>query len=140
MSNFDSTVRRGRGLAALIASLLLAVAVLGISAQPAGAVAALYAEVAEEMATEYAEELCREDKPECYWGFGYRCRQQGKFQATCWAVMKYRTTDETESWECKRHIRYTAEKRPYYKHKKVVKHRKFLGPWTCGPHEKEEVY
>jgi hypothetical protein len=140
MSYFDNPVRGGCGLGVLISTLLLAVAALGISAQPAGAVAALYAEVAEVMATEYAEQVCRQDKPECYWGFGSRCRQQGKLQVTCWAMTRYETEDESEYWGCERRIRYTAEKRPYYTHKRVVKHRKFLGPWACETHHKTKDY
>jgi hypothetical protein len=134
MGRFDTIGRKGRGLGVLISTLLVTLAAGGISARPAGAVAALYAEVAQEMTTEYAEEACRQDKPDCYWGFGTRCRQQGKFQATCWAVTKYETEDESEFWGCERQIRYTAEKRPYYKHKRVVKHREFLGPWACETH------
>lgn len=90
----------------------------------AGAVAALYAEVAEELAREYAEASCRQDKPGCDWGYGSRCRQQGKFQVTCWATIKDYATEPTpglrELWQCHRRIRYTAEKRPYFKHKRVV--------------------
>jgi uncharacterized membrane protein len=133
MSWFDNRGRRGR-LGLLLATVLLAITAVGIFAQSAGAVAALYAEVAQEMTTEYAEAVCRQDKPECYWGFGSRCRQQGKFQATCWAVTKYETADESEFWGCERQIRYTAEKRPYYEHKRVIKHRQFLGRWVCETH------
>jgi uncharacterized membrane protein len=140
MSSFDIPVRGARCLGVLLSTLLLAVAALSISASPAGAVAALYAEVAEEMTTEYAEAVCRQDQPDCYWGFGDRCRQQGKFQATCWAVTKFETEDESEYWGCRRHIRYTAEKRPYYQHKRVVKQRKFLGPWVCETHHVSKDY
>jgi hypothetical protein len=140
MTFLDHTVRRSRVLVALLSTLLVAVAVLGVSAQQAGAVAALNSDVAEEMAAEYAEQVCAEDRPECYWGLGTRCRQQGRFQVTCWAETRYRSVDETEMWGCKRHVRYTAEKRPYYKRKKLVKHRKFLGPWTCTAHRKVKQY
>jgi hypothetical protein len=140
MSVFDNTGRTGRGLGVLISTLLLAVTAVGVFAPPAGAVAALYAEVGEEMATGYAEEVCRQDKPDCYWGFGTRCRQQGKFQVTCLAVTKYETEDESEHWGCERRIRYTAERRPYHKHKRVIKHRKLLGPWVCEPHHISKDY
>jgi hypothetical protein len=140
MGCLRTTGRKARGLGVLISTLLLAVTAVGTFAEPAGAVAVLYAEVAQEMTTEYAEEACRQDKPDCYWGFGSRCRQQGKFQATCWAVTKYETEDESESWGCERQVRYTAEKRPYYRHKRVVKHRKFLGPWVCEPHHLSKDY
>jgi hypothetical protein len=92
------------------------------------------------MAGEYAEEVCGQNRPECEWGYGARCRQQGKFQVTCWAVTKYESVDETEYWDCKRQIRYSAEKRPYYKHKRVVQHREFLGPWICETHHKVKDY
>lgn len=128
-----------RGPTALLATMLLAALALGITAPTAGAVAALYSEVAEEMASEYAEASCRQDKPDCDWGYGGRCRQQGKFQVTCWAIKDYETEPSEglrELWECERGVRYTAEKRPYYKHKRVVKHRQFLGPWACKkPHK-----
>jgi len=140
MSRFDNIGRKARNLGVLISTLLLAFTAVGTFSPPAGAVAALYAEVAEEMATEYAEAVCRQEKPDCDWGYGTRCRQQGKFQVTCWAVTNYETEDESEYWGCKRQIRYTAEKRPYYKHKRVVKHRKFLGPWVCEPHHISKDY
>lgn len=127
----------------LIATLLAAILALGVLAPRAGAVAALNTDVAEEMANEYAEAECRKDKPDCYWGLAERCRQQGKFQVTCWAVKDYEVEPSDgfrELWKCKRPIRYTAEKRPYFKHKRVVKHRKFLGPWTCGAHDKVRDY
>src|SRR5689334_9969686 len=98
MGRFEAIGRKGRGLAVMISTLLLAVPAVGIFAPPAGAVAALYAEVAQEITTEYAEGVCRQEKPDCYWGFGSRCRQQGKFQVTCWAVTKYETADESEFW------------------------------------------
>jgi hypothetical protein len=132
-----------RGPAALLATLLLSVLVLGVAAPQAGAVAALYSEVAEEMASEYAEASCRQDKPDCDWGYGSRCRQQGKFQVTCWAIEDYEIEPSEglrELWQCKRHIRYTAEKRPYFKHKRVVKHRQFLAPWSCEAHHKVRDY
>lgn len=132
-----------RGPAALLATLLLAVLALGVTAPTAGAVAALYAKVAEEMANEYGEAACAKDKPNCTWGLGGRCRQQGKFQVTCYAFKDYEvepTEGFRELWQCKRRIRYTAEKRPYYRHKQVVKHRQFLGPWTCEAHHKVRDY
>jgi hypothetical protein len=140
MSSPDPSGRKGRDLRVLISTLLLALTAVGISAQPAGAVAALYAEVGEEMASEYAEAVCRRQEPDCYWGFGTRCRQQGKFQVTCYAVTKYETEDESEFWGCERRIRYTADKRPYYRHKRVVKHRRFLGPWVCEAHHIAKDY
>jgi uncharacterized membrane protein len=140
MSCFDTTGRKGHGLGVLISTLLLAVTAVGTFAPSAGAVAALYAEVAQNMTTEYAEEVCRRQKPDCYWGFGSRCRQQGKFQVTCLAATRYETKDESEYWGCERRIRYTAEKRPYYKHKRVVKHREFLGPWVCETHHISKDY
>jgi len=143
MSRSEVSPPRSRALSALFATLLLATLALAVAAPQAGAVAALYAEVAEEMASEYAEAECNKDKPECDWGFGERCRQQGKFQVTCVATKDYEAEPSAglrELWECHRQIRYTAEKRPYFKHKRVVKHRQFLGPWTCEKHLKVKDY
>jgi hypothetical protein len=124
-------------------ALLVVMLGLGAAVPRAGAVAVLYAEVSEQLASEYAEASCAREKPECEWAYGGRCRQQGKFQATCWAVKNFRVErpdGPDEYWECKRHIRYTAEKRPWYRHKKVVKHRRFLAPWTCEPHHMVKEY
>jgi hypothetical protein len=143
MSRSDPQLRPRSGPVAALATLLLAVLVLGVAAPRAGAVAALYAEVAEDMASEYAEAACEQDKPECTWGYGSRCRQQGKFQVTCWAVKDYSAEPSEglrELWDCKREIRYTAEKRPYYEHKRVIKHRHFVGAWVCEPHHKVRDY
>ncbi len=136
-SKITTNIRRGP---ALLATLLLSALALGVAAPQAGAVAALYSEVAEEMAEEYSEAFCRQDKPDCKWGAGARCGQEGKFQVTCWAAIDYETADDSEYWSCKRHIRYTAEREPYWKHKRVIKHRQFLGPWICEPHHKVKDY
>jgi len=139
-SKFTTQVRRGP--AALLATLLLAVLALGATAPSAGAVAALYAEVAEDSANEYAEAVCHQEKPECDMGWA-RCRQQGKFQVTCWATKRHEIEPSAglrEFWMCERQLRYTAEKRPYWKHKKVVTHRQFVGPWTCKAHRTVRDY
>ena len=142
MSRSKITITVSRSPAAMLATLLLSAIALGATAPSAGAVAALYSEVAEEMAIDYAEASCREDGPDCNWGSG-RCRQQGKFQVTCFATKDYEVEPSDgfrELWQCHRQVRYTAEKRPYFKHKRVVKHRQFLGPWTCEAHDKVRDY
>lgn len=143
MSRSKITTHVRRGPAALLATLLLAVLALGATAPSAGAVAALYAEVVEELVNDYGEAACRQDQPDCDEGRGGHCRQQGRFQVTCLAIKRYEvepTAGLRELWHCKRQVRYTAERRPYWSHKRVIKHRQFLGPWGCDPHNKVRDY
>lgn len=96
--------------------------------------AAVNREVVEEWGDNYAEQHCRQDGPYCIWSNGARCRQQGKFQVTCFVGASYENEATEEYWDCLRTIRYTAEKRAWRLHRKFIHHTQFLTPWHCEPH------
>jgi hypothetical protein len=128
--------RRGAGS---IAALLLAFLALGIAAAPAGAVAVINTALAEDWANTYAEKQCNRDAPDCFTGWAARCRQGGKFQVTCYVYKSYEvepTEGLRELWDCHRRIRYTVDRRPWYRHKRWISHSRLLGPWICGAHRR----
>lgn len=133
------TVRPRLGPTAL-AALLACLTALGALAQGASAVAVLNTDVAEEWANEYGEAHCASDGAYSTWGLGGRCRQQGKFQVTCFAIADYENGASEEFWQCQRRVRYTVERRAWHRRKKLVSHRRFLGPWTCEPHHTQPRY
>jgi len=143
MNRTETSGSRRRGPAALLMTLLLSALALGVVAQPAGAVAVINVWVAEEMASEYAWDQCLKEQPTCESAGGGPCRQQGKFQATCklWKDYEIEPAEGPEEyWTCHRRVRYTVEKRPYYRHKKWISHRKFLSPWNCEHHHIRPQY
>jgi hypothetical protein len=132
-----------RGAAKSVAALLLAVLTLAVAAQPAGAVSVIGTALAEEWANTYGEKQCRQDGPDCDQGWAGRCRQQGKFQVTCYLYKHYYIEPSDglwEYWKCQRRIRYTVDKGPWLHHKKWISHSKLLGPWACGAHHKVRDY
>jgi hypothetical protein len=132
--------RRPAMVALTLALTLLA---LAVAARPASAVSVMGVALAEDWANTYGQKQCRQDAPECTFGLGGRCRQEGKFQVTCYAYKEYEIEPSDglrELWTCERRIRYTVEKRPWYQHKKWIPHTRFLGPWTCPPHRKVRDY
>jgi hypothetical protein len=126
-----------------LAAVVLAILGLAFTAPSAGAAAVINTALSEDWANTYSEKQCNQDGPDCHMGWAGRCRQEGKFRVTCYLYKRYEvepTDGLWEHWECRRRIRYTVDKRPWYKHKKWNPHSKLLGPWICGAHQKVRDY